>query len=241
MNLDGFSLIEVASLIGHINLEVEWTPKNVNKRNDIIDKKPTAKLVILLFLLRSGDVHPQPGPMHIKTKSRQPKYPCVVCERGLISTSKSVSCDDCQRWVHVKCTKTISVDQYDLWVQKNSELSYMCDNCTMKNLPFNSEDFDTDNQNIRLDNPPSIHPDHYSKFKNKGLHFIHCNARVKIIALKTKAAVISITETWLDESVTNAEIHRAIAVSQFSVCWLILSVYWFMSFDFPFRRLLGVR
>ena len=89
MNLDGFSLIEVASLIGHRNLEVEWTPKNVNKRNDIIDKKPTAKLVILLFLLRSGNVHPQPGPMHIKTKSWQPKYLCVVCERGVISTSKA--------------------------------------------------------------------------------------------------------------------------------------------------------
>ena len=69
MNLDGFSLIEVASLIGHRNLEVEWTPKNVNKRNDIIDKKPTAKLVILLFLLRCDDVHPQPIPRHIKTKS----------------------------------------------------------------------------------------------------------------------------------------------------------------------------
>jgi hypothetical protein len=47
----------------------------------------------------------------------------------------------------------------------------------IKNLPFNSEDFDTDNQNIRLDNPLSTHPDYYSKFKNKGLHFIHCNAR----------------------------------------------------------------
>jgi hypothetical protein len=29
--------------------------------------------------------------------------------------------------------------------------------------------------------------------------------------------------------------------SQFSGCWLILSVYIFMSFDFPFGRLFGVR
>jgi hypothetical protein len=29
--------------------------------------------------------------------------------------------------------------------------------------------------------------------------------------------------------------------SQFSVCWLMLSVYILMSFDFPFVRLLGVR
>ena len=45
-------------------------------------------------------------------------------------------------------------------------------------------------------------------FKKKGLHFIHANARsvyhkvpeLKIIAKKTRAAVIAITETWLDES-----------------------------------------
>ena len=30
-------------------------------------------------------------------------------------------------------------------------------------------------------------------------------------------------------------------VSQFSGCWLILSVYIIMSFDFPFVRLFGVR
>ena len=29
--------------------------------------------------------------------------------------------------------------------------------------------------------------------------------------------------------------------SQFSGCWLILSVYIFMSFDFPFGRLFGIR
>ena len=32
-----------------------------------------------------------------------------------------------------------------------------------------------------------------------------------------------------------------IGFSQFSGCWLILSVYIIMSFDFPFVRLFGVR
>jgi hypothetical protein len=34
---------------------------------------------------------------------------------------------------------------------------------------------------------------------------------------------------------------RVITSSQFSGCWLILSVYILMSFDFPFVRLFGVR
>jgi hypothetical protein len=34
---------------------------------------------------------------------------------------------------------------------------------------------------------------------------------------------------------------RVITFSQFSGCWLILSVYILMSFDFPFVRLFGVR
>ena len=34
---------------------------------------------------------------------------------------------------------------------------------------------------------------------------------------------------------------RVITFSQFSGCWLILSVYIIMSFDFPFVTLFGVR
>ena len=50
----------------------------------------------------------------------------------------------------------------------------------------------------------------------RGLHFIHINVRsllpkiteLRNLALKTKAAVISITETWLDSTVTDNEINR---------------------------------
>ena len=51
-------------------------------------------------------------------------------------------------------------------------------------------------------------------FKTKGLHFLHLNARsllpkmseLKLVAIRTKAAILSITETWLDETVTNQEV-----------------------------------
>ena len=62
--------------------------------------------------------------------------------------------------------------------------------------------------------PSEAEPEHFQCFRKKGLHFIHLNARsqlkkvpeLKLIANKTKAAVISVTETWLDDSVTNSEV-----------------------------------
>lgn len=54
----------------------------------------------------------------------------------------------------------------------------------------------------------------FESFKNKGLHIIHINSRsliskleeIKILAFKTKAAIICVTETWLDDSVAEPEI-----------------------------------
>ena len=57
-------------------------------------------------------------------------------------------------------------------------------------------------------------PDQYELFTKKGLHFLHINARsllaklsdARLLVRRTKAAVLAVTETWLDDSVTNAEI-----------------------------------
>ena len=66
------------------------------------------------------------------------------------------------------------------------------------------------------DEPETIEEDlDYKIFKKRGLHFIHINANsilskieeVKIIASKTKAAVIGISESKLDETVLNGEIN----------------------------------
>ena len=56
--------------------------------------------------------------------------------------------------------------------------------------------------------------DVYRCFRKKGLHFIHMNTRSLLpkideichIANETGAAVIGVTETWLDSSVSDAEI-----------------------------------
>ena len=56
---------------------------------------------------------------------------------------------------------------------------------------------------------------HLQCFKQKGMHFAHFNARsllpkiseLRLFASKYQPSVIAISETWLDKSVTNGEIH----------------------------------
>ena len=63
-------------------------------------------------------------------------------------------------------------------------------------------------------NPNSTDASNFTQFQNRGLHFIHININsvlskieeLKIIAAKTKAAVIGISESKLDASVLDGEI-----------------------------------
>ena len=91
------------------------------------------------------------------------------------------------------------------------------------NLPFSGEnniydlypDGPEDSPEIYFDENSSEKEDlNYDVFKKRGLHFLHININsilskieeVKIIALKTNATVIGISESKLDESVLNSEI-----------------------------------
>ena len=55
----------------------------------------------------------------------------------------------------------------------------------------------------------------YDCFNRRGLHFIHINARsmfhkiseIRLLALKIKPAIISISETWLKEYITNQSVN----------------------------------
>ena len=190
-----------------------------------------AKAVLMFSLLRSGDVHPHPGPrsgnidclkaqspnnLEQRKKVRQPKYPCKVCSKGVTSRSKAVSCDSCQQWTHIKCSGFITTQKYDSMVSDNSDFSFACCSCTFMDLPFHNEDTDncwSQTGNTKL--PSSADPEHFQCFRRKGLHFLHMNARallpkmseLKLIASNSTAAMISITETWLDNSVSDAEIN----------------------------------
>ena len=52
-------------------------------------------LLILLLLLMSGNVHPNPGPM----------FPCSVCAGNVTWRGQSVQCCTCTIWVHLRCSQ----------------------------------------------------------------------------------------------------------------------------------------
>ena len=49
------------------------------------------RLLIVLLLLMSGNVHPNPGPI----------FPCSVCAENVTWRGKSVQCCTCFKWVHL--------------------------------------------------------------------------------------------------------------------------------------------
>ena len=52
-------------------------------------------ILILLLLLMSGNVHPNPGPI----------FPCSVCTGKVTWRGKSVQCCACSKWVHLRCSQ----------------------------------------------------------------------------------------------------------------------------------------
>ena len=53
-----------------------------------------ARLLILLLLLMSGNVYPNPCPV----------FPCSVCVGNVTWRGRSVQCCTCSSWVHLKCS-----------------------------------------------------------------------------------------------------------------------------------------
>ena len=51
--------------------------------------------LLILLLLMSGNVHPNPGPT----------FPCSVCAGNVTWRGKSVQCCTCSKWVHLSCSQ----------------------------------------------------------------------------------------------------------------------------------------
>ena len=187
-----------------------------------------------LSLLLCGDVKPHPGPKRQKEKEnlvatneftekrRRVGIPCLLCDRGITKASKKVPCLRCDRFIHQRCAQ-ISDDVWkDISTGKRPS-PFMCDACCLKNLPF----YDTalgDEGVEALWERPQCHTGTTSStdendslsniFGKKGLHFMHLNIRslipklaeVRSLIQRTGAAVVAISETWLDETVQDAEV-----------------------------------
>ena len=63
--------------------------------------------------------------------------PCGLCNRPVGSNHRSIQCDVCNFWVHIKCNN-ISPSKYDELVNQNEndKEPWICIICINSNLPF---------------------------------------------------------------------------------------------------------
>jgi exonuclease III len=79
--------------------------------------------------------------------------------------------------------------------------------------PCNQSDDDAESTTPSNDSIHNLSDQNYQCFARKGLHFIHVNARsvvnklteLSVLAHKTKASIIAVSETWLDSTITDSE------------------------------------
>ena len=55
---------------------------------------------------------------------------CGICNKIVNTHDKSIVCDKCDNWIHIKCNKIeVTVKQYEQY-QENPELTFKCKNCS---------------------------------------------------------------------------------------------------------------
>ena len=97
------------------------------------------RLLILLLLFMSGNVHPYPGPI----------FPCSVCTGNVTWRGKSVQCCACSKWVHLRCSQ-LSLSKFRTL---GSSHSWSCPSCRNTVTP-SSDSSDTYTSTVES-GPPS--------------------------------------------------------------------------------------
>ena len=161
------------------------------------------------LLILSGDINLHPGPV---------QYPCSVCAKPV--KKRLISCEKCGLWIHKRCNQFEKPRIGSLLICRpcqNKPIDHL-DNIwhqfTFADDFFEDRDAPSDEQtNINFGTSSSI--DNWKVFNKRGLHLIHLNINsllskideLRAIAKKSRAAVIGITESKLNESVTDGEIN----------------------------------
>ena len=112
---------------------------SVKKKFAII--KPNSKyvrrkrLLVMLALLLSGDIHANPGPKGTtKTKEITVRdtsiYLCAYCESGVTWRQAGVCCDNCEVWFHKTC---LSLSTSSFENIQDSNVSWICNRCNFTN------------------------------------------------------------------------------------------------------------
>ena len=162
------------------------------------------------LLLLSGDINLHPGPV---------KCPCLVCSRSV--RKREISCDKCGLWVHKKCKSSTNL---------GNEHPFICNQCLNNEndisqnawnlFPFANDFFCNNTSALPVEKTVDdldevLSKDKWNIFNKRGLHMIHLNINsalskideLRVVAKKSKAAVIGVTESKLDATVLDGEVN----------------------------------
>ena len=158
------------------------------------------------------------------------KFPCVSCSKSVRSNQRGLKCTKCSEWVHAPCAG-IDSKKYD-----NPDYEFVdwkCSKCLFSFLPLNVIEEEnancTDNpllpvvnqinqNNIMTDTGSSYIKDSvnlkFDELNQKGLKLLHLNVRsllrniseIRLLLTQNDVHILSVNETWLDNSVLNNEI-----------------------------------
>ena len=145
---------------------------------------------VILSLLLSGQIEPNPGP-------RAPKYPCGECHKAVKWGKPSIQCDNCDTWYHKECIQMISVN-FQAHVD-NSDLSWICCGCALPNSSSLFDSFTSQNTSIdsTLDSSPGPPSHHSSPVAQK---------RKKNTVKRLKIQVINFDSLYAKRNVLSASV-----------------------------------
>jgi len=163
-------------------------------------KEKSLRLNVILLLMISGDINPNPGPVS-----------CPYCHRTIAKNHRFVCCTRCNSSYHIKCAN-ISPKEYKIMQADNSFFCTVCFNDTM---PFsngeNSYLENADSDASFNENTQSLN----EVLGRKGLKFAHLNIngisskldQIRIILFESNLDILCLNETKIDDNTKDTDIN----------------------------------
>ena len=95
----------------------------------------TSPFVLLLLIIRGGDVSKNPGPADVRRQYTH-RHSCTHCGKGVTARSRALSCDNCDQWTHLLCVRSMTPTLYQELCNSGENFDFLCNRCSIGNLPF---------------------------------------------------------------------------------------------------------
>lgn len=126
---------------------------------------------------------------------------CRACHKNIKGTHQAISCDNCQRWIHRKCSD-MNIRRYKE-NQKKISFEWNCNVCRQdEEMVYNIPDI----TKLKMEDMPEAI---IKMLPTKEMLIIHMNCRSVInkleeleqICIELNPDIVCLTETWMDDSI----------------------------------------